>query len=42
MSYESPMVEQRQPIDAPFVLGGTYVLSPTWTDAPEGEETDPT
>jgi hypothetical protein len=42
MFYDSPMIEQREPIGAPFVLGGTYVLSPTWTDAPEPEEHDPT
>jgi hypothetical protein len=42
MFYDSPMIEQREPIGAPFVLGGTYVLSPTWTDATESEEHDPT
>jgi len=38
MNYQPPMVEDRQSIDAPFVLGGTYILSPTWTDEPDGNE----
>jgi hypothetical protein len=33
------MIEQRDPIGAPFVLGATYNLSPTWTDE---QNEDPT
>jgi hypothetical protein len=36
MNYAAPALEQRQPICAPFILGNSYVVSPTWTD--EGQE----
>jgi hypothetical protein len=36
--YEAPAVENRQPIAEPFVLGTTYVLSPTWTDQPDEDD----
>jgi hypothetical protein len=41
MFYESPAVETREPIGAPFVLGGVYNLSPTWADTSDPEDLDP-
>jgi hypothetical protein len=35
------MVEKRDPVGAPFVLGGVYTLSPTWTDASDSEDQAP-
>jgi hypothetical protein len=41
MFYETPVIEKRDQIGAPFVLGGSYVLSPTWTDADDGDQETP-
>jgi hypothetical protein len=38
MIYVPPALKQREPIGAPFVLGNSYIVSPTWTDE---EQEDP-
>ena len=40
MVYQAPATERRDPIGAPWVLGGVYQQSPVWTDAPDPEAED--